>query len=99
MTLYVSTNGRTNTFYVTKYVKNDKDTMTYGLALSNLAMSRLPNPFFIQADGDELAFLLEAFPYLREKLPSRRHLVIRWYGDEARYLLANLPNYLSIPIK
>jgi hypothetical protein len=41
---------------------------------------------FLQADGDELAYLYEQFPTW---IPPRRRIV-KFYGDMARNLVANL---------
>lgn len=48
----------------------------------------IPQIISIQADCDELEFLLARFPYLSGKLPAKAR-VVSWYGDEAKYLIGN----------
>ena len=42
---------------------------------------------YIQADGDELSYILDKFHSIRW---TRDTKVIRWYGEDARFILGNL---------
>ena len=42
----------------------------------------------VQADGDELISLLGMFPNIHQ--PPAETRVVRWFGDEARFIAANL---------
>ena len=44
----------------------------------------------VQADGDELEFVLSNFGNLPRTLPVDRR-VMRWYGDHAKFIAGNLP--------
>jgi hypothetical protein len=41
----------------------------------------------LQADGDELDAIREQFPFL---MPRNNKRVIRWFGDVAKFICANL---------
>ena len=42
----------------------------------------------VQADGDELEIIMARFPYLKDRVPTAQR-VVRWFGDEAKFLVAN----------
>lgn len=40
----------------------------------------------VQADGDELAFIIRKF----SNLPNVNAFVVNWYGDHAKFIVGNL---------
>lgn len=97
MALYVVADGRTYEYHVTVTVRDGHPCMMFDPSPELVRLVKMPGIFFVQADDDELDFLLDSFPYLREKMPVTGS-VIRWYGDEARYLLTNSPNFRPVPL-
>lgn len=53
----------------------------------------------VQADGDELDYLMRRFPFVVNNMPKEMSpdnirwvpsKVVRWYGDQARFIIGNL---------
>ena len=47
----------------------------------------------VQADGDELQYILSNFgglPYLKVRNDGKIPMVWRWYGDHAKFIVGNL---------
>jgi len=44
----------------------------------------------VQADGDELRIILQQF----HNLPTTGERIIRWYGDDAKFIVGNLRDHM-----
>lgn len=54
----------------------------------------------VQADGDELDYLTARFPFIAQNRPQQESgkangswdftRMVRWYGDDARFIIGNL---------